>query len=271
MRLFALKDDADADGSTLAILACYDGAAREYYIDMPEGSDPWVVPLLLSSFAKRGRWAVGPEWSRRWVESRVVPPSRQNIGEVLKANGLSSYDELALLEKTEGRNSQDGCYLEPLRPGEEPAWFARREAHRVVEAVPLEGARLLVCFREGDARLYTAEELLLLNANLERVLECGDAFWRAAVCPGGRGVRWGTTVRVDDEGLAEAGTPLPLAWGDFARIAPALLVDATEAAEMLACTRQNVHALMKRGSLSVAKASGKATLLLRADVRSRAE
>lgn len=271
MKLFALKDADDAESSILAVLACYGGAQREYCIDMPAGTDPWAVPLILSSFAKRGRWAVGPEWSRRWVESRIVPPSRQNIGEVLRVNGLSSYDELALLEATRGRNSQDECYLEPLRADDAPAWFAEREGGRVVDAFPLEGARLLACFRDGMTRLYSEADLLALDGGIGRILSDGRLFERARVSPGGREVRWGTTVRLEDRDLRAAGTPVPLPWDDLARIAPAMLVDAAEAAGMLGCTRQNVNALMKRGSLAAAKASGKATMFLRADIRARAD
>ena len=270
MKLFALKDASDPSASTLAVLACYGRAEREYYIDMPRGSDPWAVPLVLSSFAKRGRWVVGPTWAKRWVESRVVPASRQNIGEILRVNGLSAYDELALLEATEGRNSQDDCYLEPLRAVDVPAWFAEREARRVVEAVALGGGRLLACFRTGESRIYSAEELLALEPSLERVLAGDGAFERAEVSPGGRGVRWGTVVRVGDEVLANAGRALPLSWDDLASMTPALLVDAAQAAQMLGCTRQNVNALMKRGALPAAKTSGKATLFLRASVRARA-
>ena len=272
MKLFALKDAADPDAATLAVLSCYgDGPEREYYIDMPADADPWAVPLVLSSFAKRGRWVVGPAWAKRWVDSRVVPPSRQNIGEVLRENGLSDYDELALLEASAGRNSQDDCYLERLRPGDAPAWYAEREAHRVVEAVPLAGPRLLVCFRVGEARSYGADDLMALNAEMGRVFAADGAFERVQVSSGGRGVRWGTSVRIGDDTLADAGEALPLSWEDFARIAPELLVDAAQTAAMLGCTRQNVNALMKRGALPAVKASGKATLFLRADVRARAD
>lgn len=48
-----------------------------------------------------------------------------------------------------------------------------------------------------------------------------------------------------------------------------MLVDVPEAVRILDCTRQNAHALMKRGALPAAKTGGKSTLFLRADVRAR--
>ena len=44
------------------------------------------------------------DWSMRWVQSRIIPSSRQNIGEILRVNGMRSYDEHKLLLKNEGRS-----------------------------------------------------------------------------------------------------------------------------------------------------------------------
>ena len=268
MKRFALKDGTDRDFSILAILSYFE-TEDEYYIDMPANTDPWTVPFVLSSFASRKQWNVDAAWSKRWVESRLVPPSRQNLGEVLRENNLTSYDTVRLLEMTEGRNSQDDCYLEPLPPDSLPKWFLEREAGRVVEALPLRGPRLLVAFRTGEARLYDSEELAALDARIPRIAADERAFSRVAVAAGGRGVRWGETIRLGDGQLNCAGNSLPLSWEDLAGMAPALLVDAAEAADMLGCTRQNLHALAKRGRLNAAKTSGKATLFLRAEVRAR--
>lgn len=42
------------------------------------------------------------DWSMRWVQSRIIPSSRQNIGEILRVNGMRSYDEHKLLLKMRG-------------------------------------------------------------------------------------------------------------------------------------------------------------------------
>ena len=64
----------------------------------------------------KGIRRLDPEWSLRWVQSRIVPYSRQNISEILRANGMDSYEEQKLLLKNEGRNCQDEFYLAPLPP-----------------------------------------------------------------------------------------------------------------------------------------------------------
>ena len=75
----------------------YDAERDEWGIQIAEGAGPEEVPFLFSSFVERGERAIGPAWARRWVAERVVPPGRQNLGEVLRANGLREYSEFALL------------------------------------------------------------------------------------------------------------------------------------------------------------------------------
>ena len=108
MKRFALRDAANESAGVLALLECSE-RLRSFYIELPPHVDPWDLPFVLHEFARRGEPTVDSQWALRWVRSRLVPTERQNLGEVLRANNLQSYDELSLLELTEGRCSQDEC------------------------------------------------------------------------------------------------------------------------------------------------------------------
>lgn len=72
------------------------------------------APFMMSSFVQRGIRHIGAEWSMRWVRSRIVPSSRQNIGQILRENHMKSYGEYALLLKNEGRFCQDDYHIEEI-------------------------------------------------------------------------------------------------------------------------------------------------------------
>ena len=112
MRIFAIKDD-NMDNTVLGYLIYYKHA-KAFYIELPDDADPWTTPLLLSSFAKRGEHSVNSYWSQMWVEQRIIPPDRQNIGQILKENGLTEYDVFSLLMLGKGRCAQDDHYLEEI-------------------------------------------------------------------------------------------------------------------------------------------------------------
>ncbi len=95
---------------TIAILN-YDEKRKEYTIDIPKNVTEREAPFMMSLFLKEGIRHMDSEWSMKWVRSRVIPSSRQNIGEILRKNGMTTYDEHQLLIKNEGRCCQDECYI----------------------------------------------------------------------------------------------------------------------------------------------------------------
>lgn len=111
MRKYAIK--RNNKNRVVAILN-YDEEKKTYTIDIPEDVTEKESPFMLSLFLEKGIRHVNPEWSMRWVRSRIIPSSRQNIGEILRVNGMETYDEHTLLLKNEGRSCQDEFYIESL-------------------------------------------------------------------------------------------------------------------------------------------------------------
>ena len=112
MKIFAIRDETDNTQKNLAYLL-YDEIDKRFYIELPENADPWETPLLLSAFAQKGEYTINSYWSKVWVQQRIVPPDRQNIAQILRDNGLKTYDEFALLMLCSGRCEQDDYYLVP--------------------------------------------------------------------------------------------------------------------------------------------------------------
>ena len=95
MRAFAIRDEEEQRIKDLAHLIYYEKDKR-FYIEVPDDADVWETPLLLASFVKRGKRTIDSYWSKVWVQQRIVPTDRQNLGQILKANGLEEYDEFQL-------------------------------------------------------------------------------------------------------------------------------------------------------------------------------
>jgi len=50
-----------------------------------------------------------------WICTRVVPHERQNIGSILRYNGLKEYDELQLFLLADGEFNNDGYYIKEIK------------------------------------------------------------------------------------------------------------------------------------------------------------
>lgn len=264
MKLFAIKDETDSRYKTLAWLIYYE-ADKRFYIELPDDADPWETPLLLSSFLKRGERTVNAYWSKLWVQQRIVPSDRQNLGQILKDNGLDVYDEYDLLMLADGRCAQDDYYLVPMTESELPDNLSTRFQKKVEDAVPLADSRLLVFFRDGAVKKC---DVPLLTALLP--IKNSDSLFRTvAVQPGGYGVCWGENLNLSDSFLYDSGMDVPLSLDDFRSFVKNRIVNTAEAADLLDCSRQNIDDLIRRGKLHPIKASPKNKLFLKSELIQR--
>lgn len=113
MKIFAIRDESADEQKDLAYLFYYEHE-KKFYIELPQGVDPWEMPLLLDSFVKQNETTVNSYWSKMWVQQRIIPAERQNIVEILRDNQLEEYDEYELLMLAMGRCAQDEYYLVPM-------------------------------------------------------------------------------------------------------------------------------------------------------------
>ena len=268
MKIFAIRDETDPAGQDLAYLLYYE-TAKQFYIELPEGADPWQTPMILSSFAQKGETGVNSYWSRLWVQQRIVPPDRQNIAQVLRDNGLKEYDEYALLMKAMGRCAQDDYYLVPLNENDLPAKIARRAGKRVEEVVCISDRELLLAFRDGAVRKCDLSEYCSSHRGYEILLNQPEYMTLVKVQVGGHGIYWDENLSIPDHALYRMGRKVPLTLEDLRQFAVTQVIDAAEAAEILNCSRQYVSELVKTGKLHPIKASEKSTLFLRSEVQKR--
>ena len=265
MKIFAIRDAEDKQERDLAYLFYYE-KEQKFFIELPEGADPWAVPMMLSSFAKRKEYSVDEKWSRIWVQQRIVPAERQNIGQIIRDNKLNEYDEYKLLMLSMGRCEQDDCYLVPIKEEDLPVTIKERYADSIDTVLPLSDKKLLVFFKNGITKKYDATAAFRRLQIYYSRLSGEDAFYQVKVDTGGRGLSWGSEVRVHRDEVLQNGESLPLTMDDLSMIAEHSFVNAAEAAQILNCSRQNINDLVKKGRLHPIKKSEKNTLFMKGEI-----
>ena len=267
MRIFAIKNEEDK--KTLAYLLYYE-KEKAFYIELPENADPWETPLILSSFAKKNITTVNSYWSRMWVQQRIVPSDRQNLGQVLKENKLSEYDEFELLMLSHGRCAQDELYLDEIEEKDIPKDIIKRFDTKIEDIVPLKNFNLLVFFRNGTIKKCNIKKFFEKNKALETFLTVNsDMFEYVQVQSGGYGIRWEENMSISDEELYASGRTIPLSSDDFREFVVHRVINSAEAAELLDCSRQNIKDLIRRNKLHPIKSTEKNTLFLKSEVMKR--
>lgn len=268
MRIFAIRDEELSRQDTLGYLLYYE-KSRSFYIELPDDADPWETPMLLSSFLKRGEHTVSAYWSKMWVQQRIVPPDRQNLGQVLKANGLDEYDEFNLLMLAKGRCAQDSYFLVEIDEDQLPELLKRRWEKKVEDVLPIADNHLLVFFRDGIVKKCNIASLAKGNVALSPILRSNELFKGVAVQTDGYGISWGERMTISNSELYDNGENVPLSLDDFISFIANRVVNSAEAAEILGCSRQNIDDLTRRGMLHPVREDTRNKLYLKNEVQQR--
>lgn len=268
MKVFAIRDEEEYGSKDLAYLIYYESDKR-FYIELPEDADPWETPLLLSSFVKKGEKTVNAYWSKVWVQQRIVPTDRQNLGQILKENALSEYDEFELLMLADGRCAQDSYYLVPINETIVMQRFSDRYEKKVEDVIPLKNRGLLVFFRNGRVKRCNIDEMKKEDRFFIPVLASEETFQKVAIQTGGYGVSWGENAVIADSVLYDSGKDVPLSMDDFISFLSNRVISTAEAAELLECSRQNINDLVTRNKLHPVKTEPKNKFFLKSEILQR--
>ena len=266
MKIFAIRDESAARQIDLAYLLYYE-RQKTFYIEVPRERSEWEVPMLISSFIKRGEYTVNAYWSKMWVQQRIIPADRQNLGQILKENGLKEYDEYKLLMLCNGKCAQDDYYLKAVT--EEVSSLKERFQTKVEDVLPLQDMHVLVFFRNGKTRKCPLREYFEKDKRYRALLMYPALFEEVRVQAGGYGICWNEDTVISDQELYRMGEEIPLSSEDFYRFVRRNLISSTEAAELLRCSRQNIEKLIDNDKLHPVKRFSKSTLLLKTEVEQR--
>ncbi len=267
MKIFAIRSDSMRKVKDLAYLIYYE-KEKTFYIELPEDADEWETPLILSSYLKKGERTVNAYHSKMWVQQRIVPPDRQNLGQILKENGLDSYDEFELLTLSKGRCAQDDYYIQAISKKRLPDDFEERFNKRIEDVVPLYNEQLLTFFRNGKVKKCNVSSYID-NVNARSLLSQYEKFRSVEIQTDGYGVAWGTVLSISNEKLYDMGTEIDLRPDDFQCFAANRIISIAEACEILDCSRQNVSDLISRGKLNPIASKGNQILLMKNEVLQR--
>ena len=268
MKIFAIKNENSI--KVFSYLVYYE-IADKFYIEIDDKADEWSVPFYLSAFVKRGVFTVNAKQSSEWVRQRIIPPDRQNIGQILKDNGLKNYREYELLMLGEGRCAQDDYSLEQIAENDLPKCIKDRIKKRIDDVIPLFGSNsLLVFFGNSKVKLCKINKIIQKYPLIDKYLSLHpEELKNVKVEVGGTGISWNESLVISDSELYKYGTMVKLAKSDFLDFISMRVVNTAEAAKILNCSRQNIDDLIKRGKLKPIKEMANDKLFLKSDILKR--
>lgn len=92
----------------------YNEETKEFKIYTDPNCNTYRMPAIMGCCARLGEYELTPEHCRMFIRARVIPPDRQNIGQILKKFGLKEYDEFEIMMINNGWTCQDDFIFEEI-------------------------------------------------------------------------------------------------------------------------------------------------------------
>lgn len=250
MKIFAIKENNVAN--EIGYLFYYE-KTKEFYIELLDGLEEWDIPMLLASLYKKGERTIGDYWSRAWVNQRIVPSDRQNIGQILRDNNLKRYDEFDLLCLASGRCEQDDFYITQIKLDDLQPDILERRKRRIKDITIIGSGKAVVFFKDNTVKICEVD-----------ISEDSDMD----LLTGGYGITLDGKETITSEELYKKGITLQLSGDDLTLLIKENIVNTQEAMRILNCSRQYINELVKRGTLTPIKSCNKSITFLKSDVLS---
>lgn len=257
--------DESRDNIVIAYLFHYE-KSDAYTIEISDELRAEDAPILFDTFIERGTYTADPEFSKRWVENRVIPRDRQNLGTILRDNGLREYDSFKLLMLAEGRCAQDDLCITQVREDQLPAWVQERRRNKIEFALPLRDWNLILIYGDKSIWRVDTKPLLADNHLTKDILKRADKHSNAHLMTGGSGIEWASGVFLTAEELRGKGKRLPLNKEELDALIKSYVVDSADISNELGCSRQYVSKLVRENGLEEFKATSSSRLFTRSEL-----
>ena len=260
MKSYEIRDEES--GLFIGVLLYYE-KEKSFIIELADGLDEWQAPLLLTYYVKKGIYTIPRDVSLLWVQERIIPNTRQNIGAILNTHKLKEYDEMKFLELSEGRCSQDSLFIK--RIPRLPEFVTERQRGNVAECGIIAEHELLCFFFDGTSRRIDLSKLTSTEG-VEKVLRHEPLFRSCRVGTGGYCVTFDDVVDIPAKTLKNAGEKVPVSLEELIHFLKNTLLDTPGCCDLLQCSRQNLAYLQKKKLLSPVQENRKGNLFLKGEV-----
>lgn len=265
MKTYAIRDNERNKNTPIGYLLCYE-KAKEYIIELRDDLDEWEAPLLFQKYVREKNFTIPKDVTALWVQERVIPSGRQNIGTILKNAKMNEYQEMTLLKLSKGKCSQDSCYLEEIDYEDIPEKIRMRSEKNVLECFPADNENIICMFRDNLARKVSLIKLQEQFEEVSYVLKKEELLRSVKVGVGGYSISFNNSIEIPVRVLRDETLSEPIVAEDFKTFVRSNMVDTTKACDVMQCSRQNISYMVNTGKLEPVWKGTKENLFTRGNI-----
>lgn len=265
MKSYAIYDEGLDRKGAIGYLFYYE-RAEGFIIELCSDLDEWEAPLLFQGLVRQGEYTIPHRISLMWVEERIIPSGRQNIGSILRNHKLQAYNEMALLRLSKGRCTQDSCYIEEVDYNSIPGEITERSKGNVIECFPTEDGQVICMFRDNVSIKVNLDRLVDEYKDMRYVLKNRDILDSVKVGIGGYSITFNDSIELPVGDLRRVGDVLPITSNDLYGFVKRNVLDTTQTCDIMQCSRQNLSYMVNEQRIKPIMVGERTNLYMRGDV-----
>lgn len=265
MKICSIYNQYDKKKNPIGYLVYFE-QEKKFFIELMENTNPNELPLMFASYIRKSKFTIDAIWSKKWVQARIIPTDRQNLGQILRDNHLKCYDEYQLLIMSKGECSHDDFGVEELSLDDERCRMIYDRLEENIRDVMVSDSDVLVFFKNGISKRFNVNDLTDREEHQNYIK---NHIRDVCILPGGYGITWNGIANIYAMELKNRGILVNVSYDDFCRFARNNIVNTAQACEILDCTRQNIDDLVKRDRLEPVSTTARNKLFLRADIEEK--
>ncbi len=195
----------------------------KYYIEINDTENE--LPVFFHLFAEKKKYIINNYFSEKFINERVIPYERHNIGSILRENHISHYDPLEFYIRAYGRSSMDDSYIRKIKLEEILDNVKERRKHLIKDFIVLKNNKMIIFFINGESKIIDIDN----NLNKPFLSTFGEE------------IIFDSKYRFDYDYLYNNGKNFPLLYDDLLNYMNDNIINSGDICEKYSISRQYVN------------------------------
>lgn len=194
-----------------------------YYIELNENAVDY--PVFFHLFIEKNKYVINNYFSEKFLNERIIPYERQNIGSILRENHMYNYNPIEFYIRAHGKSSMDDLFIRKIKLEEILDNVKERRKHLIKDFIVLKNNKMIIFFINGESKIIDIDN----NLNKPFLSTFGEE------------IIFDSKYRFDYDYLYNNGKNFPLLYDDLLNYMNDNIINSGDICEKYSISRQYVN------------------------------
>ena len=114
-------------------------------------------PVFFHLFAENNKYVINNYYSEKFINERIIPYERQNLGSILRENNIPYYNSILFYIKALGKSSMDDTFIKKIKYDDILDNVKERRKHLIKDFIILNNNKMIIFFINNETKIIDIE------------------------------------------------------------------------------------------------------------------